>query len=604
MRKPKKSVVKRYDKEKSGIYGELGHGDGAQVRFIQTAFGTNELSNITLISNIPGSEKWPVRDLFQRDVDKDRVKSSIIPYFQDTNKVKFFNPLTFILLPMDEGRNEVDKAVDYIEGLQTTDEDGEEVVKYERAKYHSLNVTDESWGVLKWNSARCHLVAIDGQHRLSALQRISRDRTKSELIANWKIPCVILNIYKQSENANTGDLLDIVRKIFVYINSTAKTVHKAREILLNDESVNAICVQELIQHSHENDVQEIKKRDESIVPLMFFDWRGEMSGGRPISSPASVVKITEVHNWFENYILGDDGHDEQIQELELEDLMPPLNWFGHSKTLTTEDSKRIREQFSSTVMPGLSVLFKEFKPFNEYTKQCRELEKDKTNASDIASHAFMRLRFGQDDAPEELKSEVQLAFDDYVNTLTRIKNTTFDELLCRDIGMRGLIYAFSKSKQLYYDYVEAISWKDFAEMAVPCLNQIYDDGWFRSHELLGRDQKNFLTHLAYDDGGEIVNYKVNQVPSALGPLYVILIYKFLLDEEKIEQEIFSKVFDDCQTKIRGPIERGMKKRVNVELQQEGYEATPRDFRKKVNELSKKRATSHLKKIAEYFSENK
>src|SRR6476646_588752 len=94
------TVTVAYNKMKYGFFGELGAGANAHVRFLQTALTADELDSVTLIENIPGSESWDVQDLFQRDVDKERVTKEILPYLKDKSKVKFFNPLTLALLPL------------------------------------------------------------------------------------------------------------------------------------------------------------------------------------------------------------------------------------------------------------------------------------------------------------------------------------------------------------------------------------------------------------------------------------------------------------------------------------------------------------------------
>ena len=55
-----------YNQSLYGFYGELGKSHFG-VRFIQTALHVSDLDKITLVSEIPDSEKWPIRELFQRD---------------------------------------------------------------------------------------------------------------------------------------------------------------------------------------------------------------------------------------------------------------------------------------------------------------------------------------------------------------------------------------------------------------------------------------------------------------------------------------------------------------------------------------------------------
>ena len=182
-----------YNIIKIGYFGELGEGANARIRFLQTVIKPEELDDITLISNIPGSAYWDIRDLFQRDVDDERVEKDIIPYFKDKNKVKFFNPLTLILLPMEEMGKDAIKDIEYIDPL-IQEEGGIKVNIFEKKDFYKFKIYQEpnSFGQLEWNDHKCFLVAIDGQHRLSAMKRWKQE-PKTDF-SDWRIPVVILNI--------------------------------------------------------------------------------------------------------------------------------------------------------------------------------------------------------------------------------------------------------------------------------------------------------------------------------------------------------------------------------------------------------------------------
>ena len=78
------------NKELSGFFGKFGRGSNVEVRYLQSVITHEFLSNIKLIEEIDGSDKWNVKDLFQRNVDHDRVENELVPYFKDKSKVKFF----------------------------------------------------------------------------------------------------------------------------------------------------------------------------------------------------------------------------------------------------------------------------------------------------------------------------------------------------------------------------------------------------------------------------------------------------------------------------------------------------------------------------------
>ena len=83
--KPKKDP---YPKKKFGYYGQLGQGARAEIKFVQTAIERRDLADLTLIQDIHSSERWDVRDLFQRDVDDVRVQNKIMPWMKDAEIAK------------------------------------------------------------------------------------------------------------------------------------------------------------------------------------------------------------------------------------------------------------------------------------------------------------------------------------------------------------------------------------------------------------------------------------------------------------------------------------------------------------------------------------
>src|SRR5262245_43549992 len=91
-----------YNQNLEGFFGEFGEGRDVRICYLQTGLEPSSLSKVTLIGELPGSEKWPVRYLFQREVDRWRVERSIIPYVEDKDKVKFFPPITLTLLPVED----------------------------------------------------------------------------------------------------------------------------------------------------------------------------------------------------------------------------------------------------------------------------------------------------------------------------------------------------------------------------------------------------------------------------------------------------------------------------------------------------------------------
>ena len=577
-----------YPQRKLGIYGNLGKGENADILFLETVITSAELDNIHLISNIPGSEKWDVKDLFQRDVDDERVTKDVIPYFKDQNKIKYFSPITLILLPTENAKRDIIKEIDYIEPLIKKDaSEGEVEITYENKGFYKLNLYNniDPIATIEWNDKTCYLVAIDGQHRLSALKRWRKEPGSS--FEDWKIPVVILNIFKVDKTKKVASLLEIVRKTFVYINTKSERINRAREIMLNDESVNSIATQELIEYSHKNDLKELDKRDNNIIPLIFYDWQGKVINKKQIEGPASLKSIEEIYSWFKEYLLGEDGDQTQAKELCLTDLTPPLDGYGPKESLSHEDAKRIRVQFNDIVQPGLMYLLQNFEPYKKYIDKCRQIEIEAIRRSDNAKHAFMKLRFGTHNADPDQDQMVKEEFNNLVEKFSELKNNSIDLIIRQDIGMRGIIYSFAESKERLITFRnKSIDWLSFSKEFTSIINEIYSKKWFKKYDDLSAKHREILTHLIFDESGSIINYKLQQSKDALGSLIVIMVFygfysKKLFD---VTEDEFENIWGDYANNLRKSYEKGLRRFIKAKLQDDW-----KDGMKKLNEYVKTEA---------------
>ncbi len=78
------------------------------IPYYQTILSLEEVSKeLELVENLPSDlrSKWRLEELFQREIDWDRVEKQIVNgYLRRPEKLKFFNSLTVALLPLDTNR--------------------------------------------------------------------------------------------------------------------------------------------------------------------------------------------------------------------------------------------------------------------------------------------------------------------------------------------------------------------------------------------------------------------------------------------------------------------------------------------------------------------
>lgn len=567
-----------YDQKRLGYAGKFGSGANVDIMYLQTAFTPSNLRHVDLIEEIPGSERWDIRDLFQRHVNKRRV-ADLKKYLLAEDSVKFFNPITLILLPYDQHTHRIVADVRYLEPQQGSEQEAAFSL-FENTGYYQLKYFDDpEYSELTWSQEKTRLVAIDGQHRLSALKQIEADPKLSQKIgSNWSVPAVILVMSKVSSEAEAPSLLEVVRKTFININQEAAQINRARLIILDDESVNRICCQEIVNASHKNDQNESEGSViSSRTPLMFFDWRGEVEGNREKPVEGSILSMVELEGLFEFFVLGEDGSAEQQAALELDDMIPALETFGKDQKLSHDEANRIREKFRGHLMPAVQHLLENLRPFEEYISQVRRIQFP-AEYSDLASKAFKQICFGSPPVMNETEYQaVNSKVQEMIQDFAIAKNNTFDALLQRDIGLRAIFVAFAQLKPIYdEENQETAGWLEYAKWFVPKINCLIDQGWFNGfHEDRAEVVTKFTEHTVFKPSGDIDNYKFKDVGDAFGPVIG-------LQASNNESETFRQNYwEFVEGRLRRVLLKGYKAKVRSDLQSEPMTIVERN--KKVNE---------------------
>ena len=131
-------------------------------------------------------------------------------------------------------------------------------------------------GRLRWNPELVHAVAVDGQHRLHAL-RIYKDTIKGRSLSNIEketvIPVIFVLIAPEAGFANEragaeSSIRTLSRELFTDLNKNAKAVDRARELILDDWSIEARCMRTLV-------TAETARDSKDLLPLTLVRWQEE-----------------------------------------------------------------------------------------------------------------------------------------------------------------------------------------------------------------------------------------------------------------------------------------------------------------------------------------
>jgi hypothetical protein len=499
-----------------GYVGEFGAGGGGKIVFLQSAISTSQLEWLSLVSEIEGSEQWPVRDLFQREVDSERVRRDIVPWLEDDSAVKFFSPLTLAVLPFDPATNRVRHSLSLPERkVVAAGEKSWQVVELAGCfRFSSTNVC-HGYGTLTWDSARAKIVAVDGQHRLAALREFVA-KSGNERIHNWSIPVVICGLFRESAAVVPASLLEVIRNIFVYINTKANPPSQTRQILLDDQSVNNVAVQEVLEYSHQRDVQGLSHNADAL-PLLFFDWRGATEGGEPILSPTAVKSAVEVRDWMSHYILGEDRTLQQLRALGI----PPDSQLADQLERPFIDSEAIAEvrtRFRSRWLRAVEIVLRDFVPYNRYITHLRRIERELQAQPGSGVHVLAKLRFGTHQGLPHEETAIAIRYEQVIDEITDLKHDIIPELMRLDIGMRSVLSAFRTLHGLR-EVSQSAPLEDYAQWFVGSLNRAYSDDWFVRYGI----RRRFLKHVCLAPSDTVVNYRLRDIPDAYGALLTVVL---------------------------------------------------------------------------------
>lgn len=542
----------------SGELGAFGGGMGLRVLYVQCALPVHDVRRITLAEELPGSEEWPVRDLFQRDVDYDRVGKGIVPWLADPTKVKFFAPITLAILPFDATTERLELEIPAIDSKPGLISAG----KMFELSGDALPANFSGRATLTWDSQRCHLVALDGQHRVAALRAVAdRGGAAAAAIAGWSIPAVIMCVVRETplQAGRKVSFLDVARSVFVYINTQARTPSRARQILLNDESPSAIIAQEFVQYSHEADVEDLGR-----FPICAIGWRDGTDGR--LGDRHKLLQLTEVHDLIEELLLGKGGTKERAAAVgaiaagdpggrRLEELLIKV-------VLNTDEAQELRALIKVNLLPAINTLFIGLAPFRDHAARVRVIERRLIESSKAGIEALQAINIGGAGnwrTRTDVARHVTTAVTDMATSAERLP-----DIFRQDIGMRGVFSGFSQA----LGHLQAVGGSRLSigvhvDRYITALNDQMSEGWLTgTHER----QVRHLRHVTRSDTGTVKNYRLDDIPNALGALCAAIASARITDHQSqilrafLRDLLRKKLFETVRGGYVGELKRQLKDR--------------------------------------------
>lgn len=276
-----------YNRPLYGFHGQYTLSPGVSLPYFLTAMPVERvIDELKIAEQISPSmdNRWSLNELFQREVDRKRVAHELVRgYLADPHKLKFFNAITIVLMPKSaEGAGAELFDVEPGEGpaIPWDGADPEDKVWAQapaslKATFGGVQyVVVGAQARLRWDLDRVLAVAVDGQHRLVALQEYREQYRQKALRPEEKltsVPVLVLLIapqagFRNEKNPTKPSIRVIARELFTDLNKNAKTVDTARQLVLDDWDLVARCVRELV-------TDEAAKDSREVLPLTLVRWQ-------------------------------------------------------------------------------------------------------------------------------------------------------------------------------------------------------------------------------------------------------------------------------------------------------------------------------------------
>jgi hypothetical protein len=283
----------RFNKPLYGSTASYTLSEGISLPYVVSLVEINRaIDELKIAEQIPASldTQWSLKELFQREIDEKRVEDDIVKgYLLDPRKLKFFNAITIVLMPKgDDGKikdnfdisSEMNPPPIPWDGTDPEDEqwnhEEAKVANFDGVQFVSIGTQAR----LRWDEKKVLAVAVDGQHRLWALRTFRENQkfrggTLRKDEEKTKIPIMFVLLhpdagYQNLQSEADASIRGIARELFTDLNKNAKTVDKARELILDDRSINARCVRTLVTETTGKDSQD-------KLPLSLIRWQDDQN---------------------------------------------------------------------------------------------------------------------------------------------------------------------------------------------------------------------------------------------------------------------------------------------------------------------------------------
>jgi DGQHR domain-containing protein len=378
------------------------------------------VSLIEIHEGVPAQEdrEWKINEIFQREINYDRVNNDISYYLKSNNKTVYLPGITVVMHPLEPGKERriLEEFSDSGDTEELPEAPSDEFLntlyaigtQTDEGKHHFVDGLEissawEDLSLLRWDTSKVMAIAIDGQHRLKSISKLIEDYKSNppHEVNDTRIPVNFVLPIPSFGYSGGKTPRDVSRDIFSDVNQNPVTPSASRMVLLKDSDIVSLCTRKLVSEKIPAEFRDSRiplqmiRWKEDKIPFVHPDWEfnsimnlkkivSSVLNLKGIKNPYDPESVKEYLEYLgeamssENFSIDTDAGSQTLLEFyndnftEVEDderkAVRPFVENQIESVFLEKIVEKFVEKHSSYIIPVLTELL----PYSDYLDYCTE----------------------------------------------------------------------------------------------------------------------------------------------------------------------------------------------------------------------------------------
>jgi hypothetical protein len=261
-------------------------------------------------------------------------------------------------------------------------------------------------------------------------------------------------------------------------------------------------------------------------------------------------------------------------------------------SLNADEAHEFRDLVRERFVPAISALAVGLTPFREHAQRVRVIEKRLLDDGERGGAALHAIRIGGAGDWRNRPDVAQLVVKSVADMEKSVR--AIPELLRHDIGLRGVVSGFIQVLPLLREFKgDDVKLHSLVDLYFKGLNGRLAEGW-----LVGVTERmvKHLRHVTRKESGAVSNYRLDDVPNALGALCAAIASTAICPRNSPKSKAFLK---DCLRKrLFETVRQGYVGELKRQYKDQNPGWSVGEIKDKAQEKSRPMAARHIDRILE------